>query len=166
MLSRNKREAVAESFRAYLWRNGLTGTSQRSLVLDEIIGGPPHFDVEALAHRVRGRNTGVSRATVYRTVNHLEKARIVRKMDFDESHAHYEVIVSGGHHEHCICQQCGRITEFTDPALERRIERVAEDCGMEMTKHRVQIFGLCAACLEKRASVGRAAAKQAAGRNR
>jgi Fur family ferric uptake transcriptional regulator len=141
-----RRDDVRAAFSGYLRANGLSYTSQRKIVLDEVLRGPTHFDVEDLVAQVRRKKAGVSRATVYRTVNHLARARMVRKMDFDESHAHFEVVSKGNHHEHLVCERCGRIVEFADSKLEQRIRRMADENGMVMTKHLVQIIGVCKEC--------------------
>jgi Fur family ferric uptake transcriptional regulator len=140
---------IRSAFTGYLRAHGLNHTAQRTTVLDEILKGPAHFEVEEVVDRVRRRRAGVSRATVYRTVNHLERANMVRKMDFDESHAHFEIVSEGNHHEHLLCERCGRIVEFADSRLERRIKRMAVENGMVMTKHFVQIIGVCKECVRK-----------------
>jgi Fur family ferric uptake transcriptional regulator len=143
---------IAASFDTYLRANGLVRTAQRHAVVAHILDGPPHFDVEELVDLVRRERAGVSRATVYRTVGYLEKAGIIRKMDFNEPHAHYEVAARCGHHEHLVCERCGTIIEFTDPLLEERIRKTAALQDMDMTKHRVEIFGICRKCREKKRS--------------
>ncbi len=142
-------ENAAGTFATYLAANGLTFTAQRHSVLEQVLHGPTHFDVEELVDQVRRTRAGVSRATVYRTVSHLEKASIVRKMDFDQSHAHFEVISKGKHHEHMVCERCGKIVEFADSRLEQRIRRMAAEHGMSMKKHLVQIIGVCRDCSKK-----------------
>ncbi|MBD3390638.1 MAG: hypothetical protein GF418_01340 [Chitinivibrionales bacterium] len=140
------RAAVRRAFEAYLKRHRLSYTSQRACVLNEILLGPAHFDVEALVDQVRRKKAGVSRATIYRTVSHLARAKLVRKMDFDEACARYEIVSKEHHHEHLVCERCGAIVEFTDPKLEQRIRRMADRHGMAMTRHFVQIIGLCDTC--------------------
>ncbi|MBD3314982.1 MAG: hypothetical protein GF344_04290, partial [Chitinivibrionales bacterium] len=141
--------AALESFVDYLREKGFACTPQRRAVLEEILASPNHFDAEELAARMRRRGDGVSRATVYRTVGHLCKAGVVRKIDVDQTHALYECTAGVGHHEHLICRRCGRITEFQDFALEKKITAIAEANHFRMERHTVQIFGLCGRCSEQ-----------------
>ncbi len=139
-------ESMAGKFRSYLRNKGYSVTPQRERVLREIARMGDHFDAEELVGKLRRRQEPVSRATVYRTINHLEQSGIIRKLDLDEAHAHYENTVGTRHHEHLICRKCGRITEVTDTALERRIQHVARTNGFTLEKHTVQLIGLCGDC--------------------
>jgi len=108
-----------------------------------------HFGVEELASRLYQRTEPVSRATVYRTVGLLESAGIIRRIDLDEPHAHYESTVGGAHHEHLICARCGKVEEVSDKLLENRIERIAQTHGFRLTRHMVQLVGLCRECSDE-----------------
>lgn len=140
--------STCTAFMEYLQKEGLARTPQRKAVLQEIVQGPCHFDVEELVKTIRCKRESVSRATVYRTVGHLENAGLIRKVDFNHPHAHYELVAGVSHHEHLICEKCGHIGEFTDGPLEKRIEYMAHRHGFEITKHSVQIFGICENCRE------------------
>lgn len=139
-------ESIVGRFRDYLRGKGYSVTPQRERVLREIARMGDHFDAEELVAKLRRRREPVSRATVYRTIQHLEQSGIIRKVDLDEAHAHYENTVGTRHHEHLICRRCGRITEVTDTALERRIQHIAERNGFALEKHTVQLIGLCDEC--------------------
>lgn len=148
-MPRSHEGTAIESFIDYLRERGFACTPQRRAVLEEILASQGHFDAEELAERMRRTGRGVSRATVYRTVGHLCKAGLVRKIDADQAHALYECTTGVGHHEHMICRRCGKITEFQDPVLEKRITGIADTHGFHMTRHTVQIFGLCGRCHEQ-----------------
>ena len=140
------RTELLHEFTAYLRNEGFSVTAQRKAVLTEIAAMGTHFNVEQLAQHLRKTRPPVSRATVYRTVHHLEQAGVIRKIDFDEPHAHYESTIGEPHHEHLICSSCGRVTEVADRALEKRIETIAARHGFSLEKHTVQLFGLCNRC--------------------
>jgi Fur family ferric uptake transcriptional regulator len=142
-------DRISAEFCAYLKGNGMALTVQRKNLLLHILEGPPHFDIEEMSGRVRAENAGISRATIYRTINHMEKAGIVRKMDFDENHAHFEITSNSNHHEHLVCVKCGSIVEFSDDTLEKRIEAMAGNHGFSITSHNVQISGICNKCIKQ-----------------
>ncbi len=135
-----------DRFRSYLRTTGGAMTAQRKTVLKAIAGMGPHFGTEELVARLRRSRRGASRATVYRTVAHLERSGIVRKVDFGEAHAHYESVLSRAHHEHLRCRRCGRVLEVRDGVLERRIEALARMHAFTLEKHTVQMVGLCREC--------------------
>src|SRR5215204_659431 len=73
--------------------------------------------------RSDGRRVGI--ASVYRVLDRLVEMRLVQRVDVGAGTARYEPVVAGGHHHHLVCDDCGRVEAFKDPALERAIHRVA-----------------------------------------
>ena len=143
-------EPIKNRFKEYLRSKGLSVTPQRREIVEYLCGESEHFDAETLINMLRNRNIAVSRATVYRTLFYLEDAGIIRKVSFEPgSHASYEFIVGSDHHEHVVCVSCGEIIEFSDPVLEHRINAVARRYGFTISRHMVQISGLCRRCREQ-----------------
>ena len=96
----------------------------------------------------------MSRATVYRTISHLESSGLVRKLGLDDAHAHYEVTLGPAPHEHLICERCGKIVEITDPVMEDRLQHLLEDSGFSKTSyHTVEITGICLDCTDEENSI-------------
>lgn len=137
-------------FRKHLKNRGLACTSQRDAILDYLIKDSSHFNADALINALRNKQLMVSRATVYRTLSHLEDAGLIREIALNSEQTHYEFIGSTSHHEHIVCEVCGMIIEFSDPELEERIVAIADNQKFSMTRHTVQIFGLCRRCREKK----------------
>ena len=50
------------------------------------------------------------------------------------------------HHDHLICQECGKLIEFHDDRLRSILEEVSREHGFRMTTHRLEVDGLCAEC--------------------
>jgi len=144
--SRSRSDLLKNRFSRYLRSRGHSVTWQRTKVLEEILKVAPHFDVEELTARLQRRRAGVSRATVYRTVGHLQEGGFLRELDLDTPHAHFEVVADRVHHEHLVCSRCGRVVEASDAALEKRIDAMARKHGFAIVRHQVQITGLCAQC--------------------
>jgi Fur family ferric uptake transcriptional regulator len=133
------------AFRKFLRREGLKTTRQRDLIVEEFSKVRGHISVEELLQRVRDREPGIGYATVYRTLKLLVDARLAGARNFGEGFARYEPL-GEDHHDHLICENCGRIVEFHDAELERRQDRVAADLGYRVTHHRHELFGICAVC--------------------
>jgi Fur family ferric uptake transcriptional regulator len=97
------------------------------------------------ALRASGRSVG--RATVYRVLEQLREARLVQRLDVGQGSARYEPIRHGAdHHHHLVCERCGNVVPFADPALERAIDRVARVVDFEVADHDVVLRGACGAC--------------------
>jgi Fur family ferric uptake transcriptional regulator len=109
-----------------------------------------HFDIEELFHEIRRKRIPVSRATAYRTIAHLEKAGLIRRLGFGEAHGHYEIAADENHHEHLVCKTCRKIIEFSHPAFEKQIQSIAESYKFRMHNHSVGIFGVCRDCTSRR----------------
>ncbi len=45
-----------------------------------------------------------------------------------------------------MCDDCGKVEAFSDPALERALERVAGARGYDMAAHEVVLHGACGSC--------------------
>ena len=142
-------DEALERFALFLKRHSLKMTRERRLILREIFSSDDHFEAEDLLLRFRARKEKVSRATIYRTFDLLNKAELIKKSDFGENHYHYERSYGQEHHDHMICRRCGNVIEFSSPDIEALQEKIAKDYGFEMTSHTLQIFGYCVNCRQK-----------------
>ena len=59
------------------------------------------------------------------------------------SAARYESALDDEHHDHLICVECGRITEFCDEAIETRQEEIAKQHGFRIVDHKMELYGVC-----------------------
>lgn len=122
-------------------------------------GGARRAVVEALARQdcavtaleideqLRRSRAGVGRASVYRALEQLEQLGLVQRLEMTRGIAGYErVEPSGSHHHHAICRRCGRVMPFEDAALERAIDRVADQVRFEVSEHDVVLRGRCDRC--------------------
>ena len=69
---------------------------------------------------------------------------------FDTDRATYE-LEDGGHHDHLVCLQCGKVVEFVAPSIEKEQAAVAKRYGYELSDHTMVLYGLCADCRKKSA---------------
>ena len=88
-------------------------TEQRRIIARVITDADDHPDVEALHRRAVRIDSGISIATVYRTVRLFEEAGILTRHDFGDGRSRYET-VSDDHHDHLIDLQSGKVIEFTN----------------------------------------------------
>jgi Fur family ferric uptake transcriptional regulator len=92
-------------------------------------------------------NDRVGLASVYRVLESLHAAGLVRRVDVGDGIARYEPLrVSGEHHHHLVCTECGKVEAFDDPALERAIRRVEAKSGYAVEQHEVVLQGACDTC--------------------
>lgn len=138
-------QALEKKFREYLSRNHLFCTQERLVILRMIVAQEGHFSVDELLDYVRSNGLKVSRATLYRTLNHLSKAGILSEADFGHGHIHYE-INEDGEHGHLICSDCGRVLEVSSSQFEDALRQLSQQQGFQLQSVKVEIFGLCSTC--------------------
>jgi Fur family ferric uptake transcriptional regulator len=87
-------------------------------------------------------------ATVYRSMHLLEKMGIVKRFDFGDGVARFELISEGddGHHHHLVCTRCSNIVEIEECLLTDIEDRIARRNGFKGVTHKLEFFGLCPRC--------------------
>ena len=130
-------------------RRGVRWTAQRQVIVQTFLATGAHVTVEDLHRRVREIDRTVSAATVYRTVNMLEKIGFAHRRDFGGASASFESALDKAHHDHLVCTVCGAIQEFHHDLIEELQEQVAREYGFSLSHHRMELYGQCAACLDK-----------------
>ena len=138
-------------FKQALRTGSLRLTSQRLAVLEDILVSEEHRECDDIFISLRERGIPVSRATIYRTLDILEKVGFVRKMDIGDGRFRYENKLARSHHDHLICLECGRIIEFVDRGIERQQERLSKEYDFQLIRHVHLLFGICRACRVKKA---------------
>ena len=96
---------------------GLRITEQRRIIARVLSESDDHPDVELLHERANKIDSGISIATVYRTVRLFEEAGILDRHDFGDGRARYEAAPEA-HHDHLIDVETGKVVEFVDPEIE------------------------------------------------
>lgn len=135
---------------SYVSKNGLKFTRQRELIAEVFFKAGGHLKVEDLLEQVREEDPHVSLATVYRTMKLLTECGLASPHRFGDRHVLYEPADhSHDHHDHLICNACGKIVEFFNEDIEELQERVAKANGFTVTHHRMELYGLCNDCRKK-----------------
>ncbi len=135
-----------EKEKALLKEKELRITRQRLEILRLVRNSKRHLDAEEIFLKLRRKNKQVSKATVYRFLDRLEKEGLVFKLDFRDGRARYESAVEATHHDHLICIACGAVTEFHDAKIEKLQREIAAAHGFTLVEHIHQLYGLCPDC--------------------
>jgi Fur family ferric uptake transcriptional regulator len=135
-----------ELFHSRLKQRGLKSTAQRDDIARVFFEIGHHISAEQLYAEVKKINQHVGYATIYRTLRLLKECDLVSERHFDDDQARYEV-VGERHHDHFICERCGKIIEFENESLERLQEAVARELNVTLTRHKMELYGLCSECL-------------------
>jgi len=146
MQSRTERFAA---FRRALKEKGLKSTAQRDDIARVFFASTRHMSIDDLYQEVRKVNPRVGYATVYRTIKLLKDCELADERHFADGQTRYENAESDEeHHDHLICDKCGKIVEFNDQRLESLQEQIASDLGFVLARHRMELYGICRECRE------------------
>ena len=85
-------------------------------------------------------------ATVYRTMTVLKESGLIRQIDFQHGHAHFELTSLGDHH-HVVCVQCDAVADVYSCDLRTMTQQALSQSGFaEIKDHTLEFFGVCRNC--------------------
>jgi Fur family transcriptional regulator, ferric uptake regulator len=67
---------------------------------------------------------------------------VLSRQHFETGKAVFE-LNQGGHHDHLVCLQCGRVEEFYDTDIEKRQNQVAKQRGFLLRGHSLAMYADC-----------------------
>ena len=130
-----------DRFETLCVEKGMRMTEQRRVIARVISGSHDHPDVEELHRRAAAIDSGISIATVYRTVRLFEDSGILERHDFRDGRSRYEE-VPDQHHDHLIDMKSGKVIEFVDEEIERLQHEIARRLGYKLVDHRLELYGV------------------------
>jgi Fe2+ or Zn2+ uptake regulation protein len=137
--------AAKDSFRDMLHTAGYRATTQRLLLLRLLQNSKVHTSADDLYARAHARDPHLSLSTVYRTLNSLKEAGLVRELHLDQDHHHYELADKGDHY-HLVCQGCGRVLEVECFVIDEMLSRIQDRYKFQLTSTQMEFVGFCADC--------------------
>jgi Fur family transcriptional regulator, ferric uptake regulator len=133
--------------RDVLARAGLRRGGARAAVIELLDGQACALTAQEIEDELRSSDRRIGRASVYRALEVLVDHGLLARLEVGQGMARYEPVSPGGeHHHHLVCERCGKLVAFNDPALERAIESLAERLGLEVADHEVLLRGACKRC--------------------
>src|SRR6267378_3764259 len=126
-----------------LRKAGLKVTLPRLKILEILeVSTTRHLSAEDIYRTLLDGNEDIGLATVYRVLTQFEAAGLVTRHHFEDGMAVFE-LNQGTHHDHIVCQDCGRVEEFMDSGIEERQTAVAKRLGFEIADHSMILYGRC-----------------------
>jgi Fur family transcriptional regulator, ferric uptake regulator len=123
-------------------------TKQRQLLLDLIRETEGHVDAKELYRLAAVRDSSISPATVYRSLNLFKQLGLVDEKRLGQAHCFYEARHSH-QHQHLVCSGCGKVIDFECP-LSEMIDKVKREHGFTVTRAEVYLEGYCSQCATKK----------------
>ena len=146
-MSRASQQTWREHALATLARAGYRKGGARNAVVDLLETQDCAVTAQEIDEQLRAGGRAVGRASVYRILELLTTLRLVQRIDVGQGVARYaRHQPDGDHHHHLVCDGCGRVAPFEDPALEQAIARVSRRLSFAVADHDVVLHGACRAC--------------------
>ncbi len=101
-----------------------------------------HMTADDVYRQLLSEGDDVGLATVYRVLTQFEQAGLLVRHHFEGDKAVYE-LNQGGHHDHLVCMQCGRVEEFYDEQIEQRQKAIAQERGFTIHDHSLYLYVDC-----------------------
>jgi len=123
---------------------GLKATLPRRKILElfETSKDVRHLSAEDVYRKLIAEDIDVGLATVYRVLTQFEQAGLLSRQHFETGKAVFE-LNQGGHHDHLVCLQCGRVEEFFDAEIEKRQMEITRRRGFQLRGHSLALYADC-----------------------
>ena len=108
------------------------------------LGRLDHPSAQEILEDVRKRYPHISRGTVYRNLNLLEKDGLVKRLFFPDSPDRFDIDTKP--HNHVRCIRCGRIFDLKSDGLKNVDRQMEEETGFLIKGHSITFLGVCPAC--------------------
>jgi Fur family transcriptional regulator, ferric uptake regulator len=144
---KKKIPALEERLSALVHDKGGRDSRRRRAVTRAVEKAMSHLTAEEVLHKARKSDPSIGPATVYRTLNLLRDAGLVREIRDGRGPSSYELLRT--HHDHLVCVRCGRVEEISDPSIEKRQNSIYGRFRFKPVSHTMQLYGICPECGNK-----------------
>ncbi len=138
-----KHKKASEIFTEYLKTEKHRITPERFEVLDAALDYHGHFGADDLYVAMKNKKSGVSRATVYKTLELLAHCELLSRRNFGDNMTRYESNYRRENHDHFICITCGKIVEFTNDGIQEILDEISKSNNFEISGYSFNVFGHC-----------------------
>ena len=130
---------------AQLRECGVRVTPQRLAIAEAVINSTDHPSVQQIFDRVRDHFPSMTLATIYSTLDVLEKSRLIQELPFPQF-SRYESNL--GPHVNLVCIKCGNVTDATvgQDIVARLKRQISSESNFQVAWQRVDFHGWCSAC--------------------
>ncbi len=134
-------DSATDLFRDFLKSKDLKVTRQREILLRRIFEREEHFSAETLEDRVKG--DGISKATIYRTLQLLVEAKLISEVALVDDRRMYEHTYGHDPHDHIVCVDCDKVFEFDAATIAELEKKIASALRFVPVGHRLRIEATC-----------------------
>ena len=122
-------------------------SKQREIILDTLSKNAIHPTAEALLEFLKRDDSNVGMTTLYRNLNQLADAGLIKKIAGLEPSAHFDH--NTFEHYHFICEKCKKVYDIPSSVAPDLVKNTTEATGFDITSHDIVFHGICSECKRK-----------------
>ena len=123
-------------------------SKQREIILDTLSKNAIHPTAEALLEFLKSDNSNVGMTTLYRNLNQLAEAGLIKKIDGLEPSAHFDH--NTFEHYHFICEECKKVYDIPSSVAPDLVQNTTKATGFDITSHDIVFHGICSECRKRK----------------
>jgi Fur family peroxide stress response transcriptional regulator len=130
---------------------GVRVTPQRLAIAEAVLNSEDHPSVQQIFERVRDHFPSMTLATIYSTLDVLEKSGLIQELPFPQF-SRYESNMDP--HVNLVCIQCGNVIDsgVGQEAVVRLRDQISGQANFQVAWQRVDFHGWCRRCASERQS--------------
>lgn len=137
---------LKDLFKEYLKNSSMAFTAEREAVIEVLHSFKDHFTVEEILTYSNQNNKNISRATFYRTIQILQDAGLLIKIQRKDQPPVYELLINKAPHYHMICMKCGDLIEFRSEEIDKLTSSIIKEKSFDHSHAVIKIYGNCIKC--------------------
>lgn len=123
-------------------------SKQREKILDILTKNAVHPTADTLLTLLKAENSNIGFTTLYRNLNQLAQAGIIKKIDGLESSAHFDH--NTFEHYHFLCTECGKVFDVPSEVAPDLIKNTQLATGFDIAGHDIVFHGICCDCKKRK----------------
>ncbi len=123
-------------------------SKQREKILEVLTNNAVHPTAEQLLEFLKREDSNVGITTLYRNLNQLAEARVIKKIEGLESSAHFDH--NTFEHYHFICNECKRVFDIPSDVAPNLVKNTQSATGFHITDYDIVFHGICSECKKRK----------------
>jgi Fur family peroxide stress response transcriptional regulator len=147
-MDQETRQVRLQTFEQLCRDQGVPLTVQRRRILETVLELDNHPTADQVHEALAERLPGVSRTTVYRTLETLVRLGVITKACHPGSVVRYDIRTEV--HHHLVCLRCNKVVDLVDEQLDALPIPDTSTMDFEVSDFRVQLRGTCRSCRDSK----------------
>lgn len=123
-------------------------SKQREKILEVLSNNAVHPTAEKLLDILNKQGAEIGMTTLYRNLNQLVSAGMIKKIEGLESSAHFDH--NTFEHYHFICVECKKVFDIPSDVAPDLVKNTQSATGFDVINHDIVFHGICSECKKRK----------------